>query len=243
MPIKKKGEKILRAAGYKNFKKHISRAVAQYIRENPEVGRGLHKVVEETLENGEFKNFFNNLTQKTKEITELPKEEARESASILVSEEISKEIKEKVPELITPINGEPEHPSRQKIYRKLSLKGILKGKYLERVIGPKTLLRRTLGRFFRKRPIFIMLFGIGAALIVISGILLGSVYNALIVGLTLDVIPTESIAGKIGNIVGGLGGIIIFFNSITLGVIYFLEKERRREQIRELADEYLKKTK
>jgi len=243
MPVKKKGNKLLERTGYKKFKKRISRAVAEYIRDNPEEGENLHEIVKKTLEVEKYKEFFDNLTQKIKKTVRVDEAEASKSASILVDEEISQEIQKNVPGLVsTPLGKESKDHIKQGLHRKLRSLGVLKGEYVERIVGTKTLVGESIRRFFRKRTVFIKILGLGMGLIIVSGVLLGSVYNALIVGLTLDAIPTESIPGMIGNIVGGLGGIIIFFTFVSLGVTYFLEKERKREQISKMADEYLKKT-
>lgn len=243
MPVKKKGKKLLGMTGYEKFKTHISRAVAEYIRDNPDEGENLHEIVKKTLEAEEYKMFFNNLTQKIRKTVKVAGAEASKSASILVDEEISQELQKKVPGLVgTPLGKETKDRIKQKLHRELCSMGVLKGEYEERIVGSKTLVWNAMRRFFRRRTVFIKILGLGIGLIVVSGIMLGSIYDALIVGLTLDAIPTESIAGKMGNIVGGLGGIVIFFTFVSLGVTYFLEKERKREQISKLADEYLKKT-
>ncbi len=245
MPVDKRGKKLLKAAGYEKFRKYLLRAVAEYIRDNAEVGEDLQEIVGKVLREERFRDFFDSLVQKTREDTKLSKDDASETASILVGEETRRDMERKAPGLVcSSLGRKPQHPSREKLHRKLLRRGVLKGRYSEpAVLWFKARFWEAIMGFFREHPRLLGIISAGGIMIAISAILLGSIYNALVVALTLNAVSTASVAGKIGNIIGALGGVLIFFTSISVVVTYLLEKERRRERVSRLADEYLRETK
>jgi len=66
-----------------------------------------------------------------------------------------------------------------------------------------------------------------------------SVYKAVLVGLTLTAFPDEKLYIKIANLLGGIGGILIFFTSLSIVLQYFLVLKSRDELLRELARRFL----
>jgi uncharacterized protein with PQ loop repeat len=90
-----------------------------------------------------------------------------------------------------------------------------------------------------ENPIITGLFLTGFLLFAISAILFGSVYEALITGLTLTSVKGDELTIKLGNITGAIGGILIFFVSLSLVFQYILLVRRRDEKIREAANRYL----
>jgi len=80
-------------------------------------------------------------------------------------------------------------------------------------------------------------------MLIASALLFNSIYKAVVVGLTLTVFPADTITIKVANIIGGFGGVLIFFTSVTTLIEYILASERRDEHIKELARSYLEKKK
>lgn len=81
----------------------------------------------------------------------------------------------------------------------------------------------------------------GFLLLVVSAILFGSVYDAMITGLTLTSIKGAAWNIKAGNILGAIGGILLFFVSLSLVFQYMLLVRSRDEKIREAARRYFEK--
>lgn len=48
---------------------------------------------------------------------------------------------------------------------------------------------------------------------------------------------------SIANVLAGLGGLLLFFISLAITVQFLMTVKRRDEQIQQLADQYLQKTK
>ncbi|MFO8051828.1 MAG: hypothetical protein R6V01_09055 [Thermoplasmatota archaeon] len=81
----------------------------------------------------------------------------------------------------------------------------------------------------------------GIILLSLSAGLLGSIYDALVAGLTLTTAPGDQMRIMIGNITGAIGGILIFFVAISLLFQYMLLVRTRDERIRNKANRYLER--
>jgi hypothetical protein len=81
----------------------------------------------------------------------------------------------------------------------------------------------------------------GIALLIISAVLFGSVYKAVVAGLTLTALPAEAVRMKLANVLGAVGGILIFFVSLSLVFQYLFLARSRDERIRDTAARYLRR--
>jgi len=244
MPVDEKGKKILKAASYDKFRKEISRAVAEYIRDQGKMGEDIQTIVDRVLKEDRFKRFFESIVERTQEITNLSRRESENCASMLVSEETSAELQRKVPRLVCREEslGQTNQIQRE-FYKKLQKGKILKGRYQRAgVLKFKPKFSIVVSEFVRKNSALMKIVGVGIFLIALSMFLLGSVYDSLIVALTLNAVSASSLGAKLGNVIGALGGVLLFFTTISIIVSHFLERERKRELLTRLANEYLEKS-
>ena len=242
MVVSAKGKKILKSAGYDKLRKEISRAVAEYIRDHGTSGDDLQKIVEKVLSDDRFKEFFEALVSKTRTMTSLSEKESKRCASMLVGEETCRDFERKVPDLI--VSRPSRNHGRKEFYQELRRDGIVSGEYRER-----GLLRQVPTRservvdFVRSNPTLVKIICLGVGLVFLSAFLLGSVYEALVVALTLNAAPATSLAERAANILGAFGGVLLFFTTVSLIVSHLLERERKRHVLFQLTDDYLRKSK
>jgi hypothetical protein len=240
MPIDRKGKDLLRAAKYDRFKKDISRAVAEYIRDRGSAGEDLQRIVEQVLREERFRPFFDDLTERTRRATMLPEKESRSCASLLVSEETGRDLQRTVPALVVEQDGRPEE---KRYVQRLRSSGLFCGPYVERSVVCRRVGRLSaVWELLSQHPSLLLVIGFGAGMIVVAALLLGSVYEALLAALTLQASDVSTAGGKIGNIFAALGGVLLFFTSISLIVSHLLEQDRKRRTVHRLAEEYLQRT-
>ncbi len=238
MPVDQKGKEVLKAAGYRTVRRDISKAVAEYTRDQGRAGEDLYSIVERILGEEKFRKFFEGLIRRTMEATKLTEKESKRCASMLVGEETYEDLR-RVPGLVYS-DREARDGKMEKIFTKSRRKGLVKGRYERRgILRAKPGVLCSLVELFRDNPILWKIVGIGIFLILTSAFLLGSFYDALIVALTLNAIPAPTLILKLGNILGAIGGVLIFFTSIALVLSHLMEKERTRELMHRLAEKYL----
>ena len=90
-------------------------------------------------------------------------------------------------------------------------------------------------------PPDISIFISGFLFLIISAILFRSFYKAILVGLTLTAFEEEILYIKVANLLGGIGGILIFFTSLSIVLQHFLVIKSRDETLREIARRFLER--
>ena len=240
MTVDRKGREILKEVHFDKFREAFIESLMKKISIEGKYGSDIRPIIEETLKEEAFTDFINRLVNIIERETSFKKEICNKTASALVEEDIAGEIKD-------ILKGELEE---EKEYRKskeeeeICLKGneykLWRSK-AKHFLGKKSTLLNDISKLLKEHRILLYTIFTGIGFLVISAILFGSIYKAIIVGLTLTTIQDSSISAKIANVLGGLGGILIFFTSITILLNYILLTERRNEHIKELARKYLER--
>ncbi len=243
MPLDQKGRNILKAARYEQVRKDLAKAVAEHIRDRGSAGEDFHSIVEKVLQEDRFKKFFENLVKHTQRATDLSERDSRSCASMLVSEQTGRDLERVVPELVVERDGKPAE-RKERLFQKLRNCGVVKGAYVERAVMCKRGgFVASVADVLRNHPIILVVVGVGAAFVALGAMLIGSVYQALLAALTLQASNVSTVPAKIGNILAALGGVLLFFTSVSLVISHILEQDRKRRMVYRLADQYLQKAK
>ena len=108
-----------------------------------------------------------------------------------------------------------------------------------RYIGAKTSLWRDVWGLIMNNSAMKWIIGLGIGLLILASLLFKSVYKAIITGLTLSAFSGPGLSVKLANIIGAVGGILIFFVFLTLIVQYLFLTKSRDERIRAITCRYL----
>lgn len=242
MPLDQKGRNILKATNYEKVRRGIAKAVAEYIKDRASTGEDLQSIVEKVLQEENFREFFQDLVRRTQQVTKLSEGDSKNCAYMLVSEETGRELKRVVPHLIAEQGGKPAE-RRRKLHEKLRSRGVVKGSYVgQAVVCGRKGVGTVLGDLLREHPILLRIILAGVAFISLAVLLIGSVYETLLAALTLQPSSATTVWGKLGNILAALGGVLLFFTSVSLIVSHILDQDRKRRMVYRLAEEYLHKS-
>jgi len=238
--VDKKGKELLREADFDKFRRAIVEDLVRTIASEGRYGSDIKPIIEETLKEEAFAKFAKKLRGRLEQKAHMGGRVCDGAACRLVEEEVANDIKSILPgqideEVVEPPRGEKE------AYLKGRESGLWRGTSSRLFLGRKAAVIRDLITLFKEHRVVLYIILAGMGLLFISASLFGSIYKALVVGLTLTIFPSEGSRMKIANVLGGLGGILIFFTSFTMIMQYILLSSRRNEQIRELARRYLEK--
>ena len=240
MSLDIKGKEILKEAQFNKFKEAFIESLMEKISMEGRYGANIRPLIEDTLKEEAFVDFINKITELI-EKSKIEKDDCSKTAGVLIEEEIADDIKE----ILHGQLDEEEDSNTSKENQRLHSKGerlkFWKGPRLKRLLGGKHTRLGDISRLFKDHPILRYPVILGAMFLIISAALFNSVYKALVVGLTLTIFPGETLKLMVANILGGLGGILLFFTSVTIVLEYILIAERRNTHIQELAREYLKR--
>ncbi|GEM_PF-1030306 len=234
MTLETRGREILREVGFDRFRQALVDEIMKKISTEASAGEDLSKIVEEVLREKEFESLFREIVERLVKEADLSEKEGEEAAPLLVEEEVVSEIKESLPGQV-----DEERCSPTKVLVEGEKKGLWINRNVKRLLGGSS--RGVITGFLRSHPIVRLTLAMGFVLLGVSAYLFGSVYRAVIVGLTLTTFPGDSLETKLANVLGGFGGLLIFFISIALFFQYVTETRAREERLREMARRYLEK--
>jgi len=241
MPVDKKGEEILRKAQFNKFKEALIESLMKKISMGGKYGKDLRSLVEETLEEAPFVQFVNDLRVLIEKESNLEKKHCDKTAEALVEEKISGDIKNILRGQIDEDKDFKKSVEDKEIEKEGWEHRLWKGPISMKLLGGKRKRREDISRLFKNNPILKIPIFLGLLFLLISALLFESPYRALVVGLTLTTFPGESLKIMIANVIGGLGGILLFFTSVTILLEYILINERRNMYLQETAREFLRR--
>ena len=235
MPVELKGKKILKDIDYERIRESLIESIIEKISKEGTQGYDLRLIIEEILKEDKFKEFIGKLVEQIQKRTEMNEKESKISASYLIQEDIGDEIIKNIKEV------EKEEIGNQQ-EKKVSEKGEKEGlwKKAKKIsLGRKYNFFKELLRILKRHFVLKLTIITGIVFLITSSILFHSVYKAVLVGLTLTAFPDERLYIKIANLLGGIGGILIFFTSLSIVLQHFLVVRSRDELLRELARKFL----
>ncbi|RLF28451.1 MAG: hypothetical protein DRN05_04085 [Thermoplasmata archaeon] len=241
MAVDKRGKEILEEAKFDKFKQAFIDSIMRKISIEGRYGTDIRPIIEETLKEEDFIDFFNKLAEIIRKKTEINGRECDRTASALVEEAFVKDISDVFSGQLKESKESRFSKEEMEIYRKGERFRLWKDANLKRFLGGRPEKLNDIIRLFREHSIIKAIVFIGIGALGISAVLFGSIYKALVVGLTLTMFSGETLQIKIANILGGIGGVLIFFTSITILLEYILLTARRNEQIQEMARRYFEK--
>ncbi|MFW6385952.1 MAG: hypothetical protein ACOCZP_02235 [Candidatus Hadarchaeota archaeon] len=235
------GNRILEESGFKEFKDVLLNSVAEYIRDNPDPGQDIQSIIDKVVDNRDFEEYYIDLLERTKSRTSLDGNEAEKGAKILLGEMATTGILNGAPGLLDVTQNSSVPQELEEVHEDLVKERVLKKEHVSKAVRTRS-YHLDIFNFLRRHLLMIQIIGLGGVMIILSAILLSSVYDALVAALTLNAVPTESITGKVGNILGAFGGVILFFTTVSLAISHVMERNRERERISRLAEGFLKES-
>ena len=239
MTVGRVGKEILEEADFNKFRQALIEELVKKISRGGCYGADIRQIIEETLREEEFVNFANKLAKIIEKRTNISKGSANEAACQLVEEEIADDIKGI---LHGHLEEEKGKSKKEKEIDYMGRETKLWDEATKRFIGKKHGLK-DIALILKEHRLMRITIVTGFILLIISAILFNSIYKAIVVGLTLTIFSGDSLRIKLANILGGLGGILIFFTSISILLQYALLEERRSMELKEMARDYLEKAK
>lgn len=235
MGVDTKGKEILEMVKFDEVKQAFIDSLMRRICREGTSGCELKTIVERTLEEKEFNALVNKLVQNIAGETGLSTRDSRKALPVLLEEDVAEEMKRSFEGQLQERRDLKRKKNEREFYLKGERLGLWKDAGVKRLLGERPpVIPDALG-FLREHTIMRYTLFAGFCLLVISALLFGSVYKAVVVGLTLTAVAGESAITKVANILGGLGGILIFFVSLTLLLQYLLTAKIRDEQIKAIA--------
>ena len=243
MGVDTKGKEILEKVNFEEFRQALIDSIIRRISLEGTSGCDLRTIIERTLKEKEFNTLVSRLLESIAKETNLTAEDCRKALPVLVEEDVASDIKEGFEGQVQERRDYESTKDERELYEKGEKAKLWKEIGLKRFVGEKPSLASDVLKFLKEHIIVRYVLFVGFCLLIISALLFGSVYRAVVVGLTLTAVSGESVITKIANIVGGLGGILIFFVSLTLLFQYLLTTKIRDEQIKAIARRHLEKRK
>ncbi len=235
MPVDLKGREILKEIDYEKIRESLIESIMEKISREGTQGCDLRLIIDEILKEEKFKEFVEKLAEQIRKKTELNEEESKISASYLIQEDVGNEIVENIGEVE---KCEIEKQDEKRMSEKGEKEKLWKsaGKFF---LGKKYSFFNELWQILKRHFVLRLTIITGIIFLIISSILFQSIYKAALVGLTLTAFPDEKLYIKIANLLGGIGGILIFFTSFSIVLQHFLVIRSRDELLRELARKFL----
>ena len=235
-----KGREILRKANFDEFREAFIDSIMRKISQEGTIGCNIRPIIEETLKEEEFNILVNKLMKNIIRETHMDKEDSKKAVSLLLEEDVASDIKKNLQGQLQEKEDIKITKKERNIYNKGKETKLWRGINLIRVIGQRPSILKEIIKFLKEHKLVRYTLIIGFCFLVASALLFNSIYKAILVGLTLTAFPGESLRIRIANIIGGFGGVLIFFISITLLFQYLLTIKMQDEEIKSLAKEYLK---
>jgi len=237
MGVDKKGEEILKSVKFDKFRRELIDSIMLKISQGGATGRNIRHIIEETLEEKKFEDLMEKLMEKIAKETNINERDRHTVASMLLEEEVADEIKQHLGGQVEEKIGVTE--KEEEIQKRGEEKRIWKNIGLKRFIGKEQEMLRDILTLVKEQDTIKLTLLSGFTFLLISALLFNSIYKTIVVGLTLTVVPGESFKIKLANIAGAIGGVLIFFISLTLLLEYMVTTRTRDEQIKMLARQYL----
>lgn len=237
MTIYEKGKEILKEAEFDKFRQLFLDSLMKKISEEGRYGADIRPIIEEILKEETFVDFINKLVKVIEKRTTISKENCNKVAYTLVEEDVAEDIKH-------ILGGQLEEREEKKtreekeIYTKGKESMLWDGIKTKRFLGKKPERLKDIVRLFKEHYILKYTIFTGFIMLLLAAFLFKSIYKAIVVGLTLTIFPGSSLQIKIANILAGLGGVLIFFTSLSMLIDYIIMVERRSEKIKEMARRY-----
>lgn len=229
-----KGRELLHRVNYDLFRQAFIESLMRKISTQGGGGRELRTLIEETLDEEEFRALMQRLVESIDSETRMGQKDSKTAASLMLEEDVgddlSRHMQGEIHEQQT--NGEP-------IYRKGEESDLWHPTIIKRVVGIKPRFLSEVHQTLRRHTAIQYTLALGLVLITTSAALFGSAYKAVVVGLTLTAFeggPTT----KLANIAAGFGGVLIFFITVTLLLQYLIAIQTREEHIKQVAADYLR---
>jgi hypothetical protein len=203
-------------------------------------GEELRHIIARTLEDERFRALADTLIENIVRKADIGEKESRRLLSMLMEEDVADEIMRGMEYEAE----ETEDPGHRVDRHQLDRLGRLKRLWTRaprRYLGGRASLIADVVCILRRNAPVKVTFVTGFVLLVISAVLFGSPYLAMLTGFTLTAVPAETTAERVANIVGALGGILLFFLTVSLVFQYLLISKGRDEKVRERASRYLRK--
>jgi hypothetical protein len=229
---------VLQEPAYRAVRDIIIDDIIKTIDREGRYGQELRPIVENTLKESKFKPLVAKMFENIMKQTDISPQDCQEALSTLMEEDIAVDIKHKLDDQVE------ERAEKQKSPGQGSLGGRDMGRRLwrdvpKRYIGKRISAFRDVVNLIHKNTAVRLTFLGGITLLVVSTLLSGSVYKAIIAGLTLMAMPAVTLREKLANVLGALGGILIFFVSMSLVFQYLFLVRSRDDRVRQIAARYL----
>ncbi len=234
MPLDLKGKEILKEVNYEKVREAIIESILKRISREGTQGCDLRLIIEKTLQEEDFSDFIKRLVEKIRQKTKMTEKESKLSASYLIQEDIGAEI-------CRNMEGEMEEVTEQKSIQEKGEREKLWIASKRRLLGKRVQIFTDLFGIFKRHLILRITISVGFLFLIISAILFRSFYKAILVGLTLTAFEEEILYIKVANLLGGIGGILIFFTSLSIVLQHFLVIKSRDETLREIARRFLER--
>ena len=236
MSLDYKGKRLLRESNYSKFRDQLIKDIAESINISGVHGDRVIEHISNVLQDEKYDAITRELIDKIKEKMDLDKEyEAEDALMVILQEDVCSELHknlythpEKLGDLIS--EGLYKKGKRRKIWEDVQT----------RKLGKKTSVLGDLMILLSKHSIIRWTLILGVTLQTVSSILLRSVYKSVLAGLTLKAEPGESFRIMMGNVIGALGGILLFFVFVSLLIQDKYLARKRDERLRRLADKTVK---
>lgn len=237
MAVDKKGREILKEVNYEKIRDEIIEGIIKRISKEGTEGCNLRQIIENTLKEENFSGFIDRMVRKIQQKTGMNEEESKLSASYLIQEDVGSEIQKNM-------EGEIEEITEKEENKKLQEKGKKEKLWTSstiKILGKKHNFFQEFIYILKRHLILRITIITGIFFLTASAILFHSIYKAILVGLTLTAFEEEAFYIKIANLLGGIGGILIFFTSLSIVLQHLLTVRSRDELIREIAKRFLER--
>ncbi len=236
MSLDYKGKRLLRDSNYSKIRDHLIKDIAESINASGVHGDKVIEHISNVLRDERYDTITRKLLDKIKEAMDLDKEyEAEDAMMVILQEDVCSELHKN---LYT-------HPERleglisKDLYKKGKRRKIWKD-VETRKLGKKTTVLGDLMLLLSKHSMIRWTMVLGVTLQTVSSILLESVYKSILAGLTLTAEPGGSLRIMMGNVIGALGGILLFFVFVSLLIQDRYLARKRDEKLRGLAEKTVK---
>ena len=237
MVVGDKGKKVLKNVDYDVFRRAFIKAIMENIREKGVSGQDIQEIIKETLDEQRFKFLVQKSLKNIAKETDMNPEECKQALPVLMEEEVADELDDN-------LKGEihSEEKKKKNIDKKGEHQGLWYNLSFKRVLGKKPRLFQEFIKLINTQrviryPLFLVII-----FLCIAAVFFNSAYKAIIVGLTLTYFEGDNII-QLANVFAGMGGVFLFFISLAITFQYLMTVKKRDDQIKKLADNYLKRTK
>mgnify|MGYP006276538763 CR=1 FL=1 len=237
MGVGNKGKKVLKNVDYDVFKRAFIQAIMENIREKGVSGQDIQEIIKETLDDKRFNFLVKKSLKNIAKETNMNPKECEQALPVLMEEEVADELDDN-------LKGEihNEEKKKKKIDKKGRHQGLWYNLPFKRVLGKKPRLFPEFIKLIKTQRVIRYPLFLGIIFLCIAAVFFNSAYKAILVGLTLTSFQ-GNIVTQLANVFAGLGGVFLFFISLAITFQYLMTVKKRDDQIKKLADNYLKRTK